>query len=294
MLNLRSVLDKSLDTILSRKSGLKWAFKTGWDNLDTALGCGIPFDTTVTIGARLRVGKSAFATRLLLNIFEYNTDVNKIALYWNWEMPAYQQGVRIFSGFTHKSVTTLMSARESLDELTYQQCIDFRDNLKEEYIYFIDKSVSIDQIEEVIRRVRYDNPNFKILNIFDHTRLIVTKDERTEEEKLHKFYKACINWTKHLNCTNIVLSQLGRKLEEDNRNSKYRNPMDSDLFGADAVAQCSNIIMLLHRPELYDISVHNGILTEGKIFMDIVKNRDGPITKLIFEHDLSKNIIQSL
>jgi replicative DNA helicase len=289
-----------------RQAGEAWGFKTAWSKLNEALGCGIPYDATVTIGARTGVGKSAFVNIMILDIFRLNPDDNIIGLYWNWEMPAYQQGTRIISNKINKSVQELLSSKVPIDNFTLSQSKEIKQMFMNYNIYFVDNAVNIADIESIIREIHAENKDFRIINIFDHTRLILGSGEKTEEDKIHKFYSMCTRTVKQCNCTNIVISQLSRKVEDDNIIiSKYRAPKTSDIFGADAAGQYSNTIMLLHRPELYGVlsqplqrdrlgNIIKELDTRGKLFLEITKNRDGPAGTIIFEQDLKNNTIKQM
>ena len=101
---------------------------------------------------------------------------------------------------------------------------------------------------------------------------------------------------------NIIISQLNREVEKHTINKEYRAPVATDIFGADAVQQFADAIILLHRPDLYGLEEYNlGVLngipykleTKNKIVAEVVKNREGRLGRLVFEHDLSINKIET-
>src|SRR5262249_21732636 len=79
----------------------------------------------------------------------------------------------------------------------------------------------------------------------------------------------------------IILTQLLRDFE-DRQESRSRNayPKQSDCFGGDAVAQSSDVVILLNRPAAYGIDYYGNVgkgvaITDpNQIFAHIVKSRN--------------------
>lgn len=138
-------------------------------------------------------------------------------------------------------------------------------------------------------------PRHRIVNIIDHTRLIKTDNESKEEEKLRRLMEIANEVKLKMNVTNILLSQLNRNIESNERRAEYFKPLMSDLFGSDAVGQAADTVFMLYRPEQYNIhSVEEygkTIPAKDKIFNNIVKNRDGNLGLLIYNHNLKHNQI---
>jgi len=297
---LSKVLDETISIIERRANGEKFGYTTGWSNLNKALGGGITFNTNFTIAGRTGTGKSAFANILLLGILENNPDVTYKVIYWNWEMLNYQQGLRIFSNKTSKSVNQLMSSQEIISKEELENVKKIRKNFDNYEVYMADVPYVSEVVKGLVQEQHIKEKEIRLINFFDHTRLVLQGNTKTEEEKIHKFFEMLQFLKKQCNCTNIILSQLNRKVDDDfNRSGNYRVPILSDLFGADAVAQYSETVLLLHRPEIYNQLYiyppyrHNGetieVRAEGKLVAEIAKNRDGPIGRIFFEHNLEHN-----
>lgn len=308
MKKFNQVLDTTLNTIKDAKEGkIHIGFKTNWEKFDKVLGGGIKTATNLTIAARTSTGKSSFANSLILGILENNP--NAIVIYWNWEMTDYQQTLRFLSNKSSKSVNELLSqTEEKLSDADIKEISNITEKFKNYNLYIEDKIINADNIIDyfVSLKNQIENANTfrpKIVNVFDHTRLVLGKNYNTEEAKIHKLFESLQVLKKSFGATNIVISQLNRDIEKEITKTKaYRSPNISDIFGADAVGQYSEVVLLLHRPELYDVQYlpkqieYNGIKYNvpslNKLLCLIAKNRDGNLGEIIFEHNLKFNQIE--
>ena len=92
---------------------------------------------------------------------------------------------------------------------------------------------------------------------------------------------------------------MNRNIEAPERinNPLSHYPMRSDLSSSDAIFQASDYVLVIHRPEILNISEYgpNHLPTQNKVYMHILKNRDaGKPCILEFENDLMyNNLIES-
>jgi replicative DNA helicase len=303
LVSIDKVIDETLSIIERRAAGEKFGYATGWSTLNRAMGGGISYNTNLTIGGRTGTGKSAFCNLLLLGILNNNPTEDFVVLYWNWEMMNYQQGLRLLSNQNNKSVSQLMSAETTITKSEITSLKKSVEQLKGFPVHFIESPDNPKNLAGLIGYLADKRfPGKNLINFFDHTRLVLQDDITSEEVKIHKFYECLQTVKKKCRCTNIVLSQLNRKLEDDyNKSGRYRPPNLSDIFGSDAAAQYSESVILLHRPELYNqlsidppiiIGEHTyNISAKDIIVAELAKNRDGPIGRIVFKHNLKYNQI---
>jgi len=299
MKKISEILKESIQIVVDRTEGKTRSYKTNWRNLNEVLPSGgLDYYTNFTIGGRTSTGKSAFANLLLLGILENNPQEDYIVIYWNWEMTGYQQGLRLLSNKSQKSINELLQTqKESIEALR-----ELSNQFDTYNVYLEDRPCTADSVQNSIERLlsKEENKAKNVINLFDHTRLVLRGNARNEEEKIYRLFEVLQNLKKDYRSTNIILSQLNRKVEEDfHTHRKYRSPGLTDLFGADAVAQFSEYVMLLHRPELFNQEFLprqvNGmdVPSRGMLLGELAKNRDGRVATLYFEHNLAQNRIDT-
>jgi replicative DNA helicase len=298
-------LKSSKELILKRQRGEKLGYVTRWARLTKQLGGEVPLGTTFAIAARPGIGKSTIANLIAIDTFKLNEELNTVFLYWNWEMPSDQQGLRFISNKTKKSYAKLVGLEQDINDNDFAVIDQFYHELSEYNIFYIDERKSPSEIYKIVQAVKAMHKDYNIVNLFDHSRLVAKdKDIRSEEEKITSLYSTCAKMAKDFNSLNYVLSQLNREQVKDVKQSanNYRLPAAEDLFGSDGAAQFSNIILCLDRPEIHNIPTYSvelpeglgtkNLSTENLILGNLAKNRNGPMGHLYFEADMSTFTIE--
>lgn len=282
---------KAEDVISKRKDGLLKPLKSKWSKFNKIIGGGLQPATTYVIGGRPGVGKSTFSNRLIFDICD--TTVEKIIiLYWTWEMPDYQQIIRALSYDLNLSVQDILSSERPLEEEYFQTIKDLKTLYTKYPVYFSNKSVSPQTIKSINQEMYLKLPDTKIINILDHTRLIKSKTKASEEERITALLSTFADCATQFETINIVLSQLNRSIESQER-IKKPIPQLSDFFGADAVGQFGNVCVILQRPEMYNIKEYLGEdFVENLLAVHLLKNRDGDVGWIPFEHKLKFNTLK--
>lgn len=278
----------NIDKYITRKTRdkscfLKTGFDIGYSNLDMYLG-GLEIGNNVVIGARPSVGKTALALELTQRLFKYNPDKEIIVIFFNWEMGNEQLYYRMLC---NKLNTNILDLKKNY--IKYKQTTEFKkaqEEINKMNMFLIETYNEISDLYIFIKNVRErfynENRDVKIVCIYDHSRLVVTKDRTTEEQRIFELFKVC-NQIKKMGILNIILSQLNRDYEK-NLHSKYQDPNNTYLFGADAIQQFSDVTLLLHSPhhyKCYEWECINSeyqnvnINTENKLFINVSKNRNG-------------------
>jgi replicative DNA helicase len=240
------------------------------------------------IAGRPGVGKSAFSNQLIFDLLDRNVGKNLLILYWSFEMPGYQQILRAGSKGVNKQVGELLSVEKKLDRSDYEK-------FKEEVlkygnypVYFNNVPRDIEFIKEANIEVANKRPDSMVVNVFDHSRLILSNKEM-ELQKLNDVSKGCMWMQSQLGCINILLSQLNRNIEQEHRAKAQYQPLLTDLFGGDSIGQDAHVVMMLQRPnDLYGITEQycneNPV---GLLAVHIEKNRDGLLGMIPYEAEMS-------
>jgi replicative DNA helicase len=147
---------------------------------------------------------------------------------------------------------------------------------------FIDDQAgrSMAQIGAICRRLKRKDDIRMV--IIDYLQLIEPEDKRApREQQIAQITRRLKFLAKELSVPVVALAQLNRgvELRDDKR------PRLADLRESGAIEQDADIVMFLHRPEMYDPEDHPG---EAEVI--VAKHRNGPtgIVKLSFKKQFMK------
>ena len=287
--HISEIVDETNEIIRKYKSGELRPFKTFSEKLNDKI-TGIYKGDQLVIPARSGVGKSAFVTILVKDLAVKYPDL--IFIYWSFEMKSWQNVARMYSAEAMLPVKEMLSANTPLEEDTYASLVNAGNELRKIPMYFRDIPVNHKQWESKVEEVAVLFPNRTIVNIVDHTRLITSSNEKTEEEKITNLMLAGVRLKNKLECINIFLSQLNRKIEDGERSDVGTTGiLPSYIFGADSVMQCATLVLALHRPEMYDLSRYKGLDTKNLLITQILKQREGSLCEIAMYHNLAINRI---
>lgn len=260
-------------------------FNEGYSNLDFYLG-GLELGNNIIIGARPSVGKTALALELSKRILLKNKTDNKdiIIIFFTWEMSSEQIYYRLIS---NKLKLNTLYIKKNLDKI--KQTKEYKiakEEIDQLNLFLVEGYNEVNSIYGLVNNTRErfvnEGKDVDIVCIYDHSRLVTTKDKNTEEQRIFELLKVC-NQIKKYNVLNIILSQLNRDYEKG-LNNKYQDPNNTYLFGADAIQQFSDVTLLLHSPinykcyewECIDSNYNNALVnTNDKLFIHVSKNRNG-------------------
>lgn len=288
--HISSVIEEANREVHAYRSGEKVALKTPWKKLNDTLGGGIFPGDQIVIAGRSSVGKSVIAVETIAEIAKNHPDC--IVLFWSLEMASWRNIIRMFSSSMNLTVKELLSARNPLSDETFAKMQEIGEILSKLPIYFRDIAVTPEKWEEMVLKVQVENPGKLIINMLDHTRLLLAGTEKLEERIISNLMLAGVRVKNTINCINIFLSQLNRKIEEvDRKDVGSTGLLASYIFGADSVFQCADVVIGLHRPEMYGLKEFKKIPTQNLLIMQIMKQRDGEVCELAFKHQLMFNKI---
>lgn len=287
--HISEIVDETNEIIRKYKSGELRPFKTFSQKLNDKI-TGIYKGDQLVLPARSGVGKSAFVTILVKDLAIKYPDL--VFIYWSFEMRSWQNVARMYSAEAMLPVKEMLSANTPLEEDTYASLVNAGNELRKIPMYFRDIPVNFKQWESKVEEVALLFPNKTIVNIVDHTRLITSSNEKTEEEKITNLMLAGVRLKNKLECINIFLSQLNRKIEDGERSDVGTTGiLPSYIFGADSVMQCATLVLALHRPEMYDLSRYKSLDTKNLLITQILKQREGELCEIAMYHNLAINRI---
>lgn len=263
----------------------------------------------LTIAARSGMGKTSRIIKLIDDFF--NPVINPhyqdklIVLYDSWEIAGWRNAVKFMSLNERLTYSEILDwdvklQKDKLDVLkTYKHKFDN----KRFFISEFPNSVE----EWVYNKLAIQNkfPEYQIVNIIDHSRLVTRGNRETEEQLISKFMIESVAQKKKTKQINIFLSQLNRNIEQNTDRNKIGThlPIASDIFGSDSVYQCSDFVLALHRPGYYGLPTYtyNGNIyqtgfpdSDFLMVENVLKNRNGETGVLFLEHELKYNNFKDL
>ena len=286
--SIKQSVSTSLTEIRTGMYGKRRVYPTKWERLNTNLLGGLQPGKMYVVAGRPGVGKSAFSNQLIFDLLDNNKDKQLIVLYWSFEMPGYQQILRAGAKGANKQVSELLSVQETLKKEEYEKYRDEVIKYNEYPIYFNNIPRDIEFIKNTNIEVTNKYPDSTIINVFDHSRLILSGKDQ-ELQKLNEVSKGCMWMQAKIGCINILLSQLNRNIEQEYRAKAQYQPLLTDLFGGDSIGQDAHVVLMLQRPnDLYGITdTYCGESPIKLLAVHVEKNRDGLLGMIPYEAEMS-------
>lgn len=291
---IRAAVRQSIAVVDQARKGLRVVFPTKWGKLNRQLLGGLQPGKMYVIAGRPGSGKSALSNQMLFDILDLAAQAGKklVVFYWSFEMPGYQQILRNASKDTGKSLEAMYSVDKVMDDIGFKQFCASVSKLLPYPIYFQNKPRPVKDIVSICLTYSERNPDTTIINLIDHSRLVPDSEVQQEMERLNLLSKACMYMQAETEerVINIMLSQLNRNIERDDRAKNQYQPLLTDLFGGDSIGQDSHVVMIIQRPhDMYGITAtYCGEDPRGLMALHMEKNRDGMLGMIPFDFDGSK------
>jgi replicative DNA helicase len=234
---------------------------TGFIDVDKLLG-GLQKSDVIIVAARPGMGKTSFVLSLALNAARKHQRVAIFSL----EMAAEQIVGRMLSAETRLDSQRLRAG--NLDEDEWALFTQAVARLADLHV-FIDDTPSITplQLRTKCRRL-YAEYGLDLV-IVDYVQLMIG-DGRSENrvQEVSGISRSVKALARELNVPVIAVAQLSRSVEQ----RQDKRPMLSDLRESGSLEQDADVVMFIHREEMYDPE------TERKNMADIIisKHRNGP------------------
>lgn len=306
-----SALDEGMDFVRDIAEGRLIPLRTSILKENQILRGFLPTDQIVFAG-KSGAGKTSRAIALMKDFLDVTINPHYagrlVLLYDSWEISAWRNGLKFIGALANKTMGDLLNWDTRLMEEELKQLELFAKQCKGLPLFIKEMPDSVDQWEErkALVALQYPYPEYQVVSICDHTRLIDSSSKETSEEALiTSLMKASIRVKKENNHINIFLSQLNRNIENSTRNrADIGNtlPQESDIFGSSSIFQASEFVIVLHRPGIYGLTQFNygeqvfntGLSAIGKgddnLLVEVVlKNRNGVASPILLHHDIKYN-----
>lgn len=251
-------VDSTLSFIQRRRMGEEPSLVTSFNKLNEALLDGIDWYRILSIGGMSGSGKSTLLELLKRDFVKLN-DNNFDILSFEFEMRIEDQLTRNAASQTGIGVKEIYSANGILlDDTDYTNIARKLEEIKSAPIYYVDNVGTVEEIVDTIRDF-VDRKSAKtgrgIVVTIDHVLLTKGRQGQEEKSKIDALMHSLIALKKEfssrgIKCIFIALTQLNRDIQSGDRvmNKNLHYPTSNDLFAASSVYQCSDYVLITHKP----------------------------------------------
>ena len=285
--SIREILDQYLEDRAAAEEPLgrtSAPIQTGFDKIDELLG-GLHRSDMVVLAARPAVGKSTLAVNICLNAAKVGAVVGMFSL----EMSREQLALRMLASEAEVNAQRLRLGLYT--EAEERRIIDCIGSLSELPIY-VDDTPLQGIVEMRSKASRLSNEIGLDLLIIDYIQIIQearsTRENRVQE--MSEITRSIKGTARALNVPVIAVSQLSRAVE---MRTSHR-PQLSDLRESGSIEQDADVVMFIHRDDLYNTEEEWAGRYPDKPYpknvaeIIVAKHRHGPVgsLKLLFRDKL--------
>jgi replicative DNA helicase len=261
-IQLAQLLPSALDEMEKISSGVAGeGVKTGFKDLD-ALTNGFHPGNMIVLAARPAVGNSTLG----LDIARYaSIHKRETSVIFSLEMSRSEITMRMLSAEARVPLNNIRSGQ--LGEEEWARMARRMGEISDAPLFIDDSpNLSLMEIRAKSRRLKQRH-NLKLI-VIDYLQLM-TSGKRVEnrQQEVSEFSRQLKLLAKELNVPVVAISQLNRSPEQ--RSDK--KPMLSDLRESGSIEQDADVVILLHREDLYDSQNRS-----GEADLIVAKHRNGP------------------
>ncbi len=256
---LSDVLDVAISELRSRSAGERVGVPTGFVDFDRLTG-GLRPGQLIVLGARPSMGKSALALDIGLNVARTAGPV----LFTSAEMGAIELGARVLAGGGVAS-DRLLAGR--LDDLDFARLEARRAELAGAPL-LIDDSPGTTLLAIRARARRQATRGGLVLIVVDYLQLVAGERRGTRREvEVAEISRGLKALARELHVPVLAVAQLNRAVEL----RADKRPLLADLRESGQLEQDADLVLLLHRPAVYDLDADPGAAE-----LIVAKHRNGP------------------
>ena len=261
---IESLLQATLDEIekISSTGGIGTGIPTGFQQLDEITN-GLHPGQMVTVAGRPGSGKSTLALDFARSAAVKNQKPTAI---FSLEMGRLEIMMRLFAA---EAGVALQNMRSGHMSDTDWRRLALRSSELADAPLFIDDSPNLTMMEIRAKARRLKQRHDLSLVVIDYLQLMTSgKRVESRQQEVSEFSRAMKLLAKELDVPVVALSQLNRGPEQ--RTDK--KPMLADLRESGSIEQDSDVVLLVHRPDLYEPETERA----GEADLIIAKHRNGP------------------
>ncbi|WP_309081825.1 replicative DNA helicase [Zhihengliuella sp.] len=266
---LRDIIEGTVDEIESAGSRGEGVIgvPTGFYELDE-LTQGLQGGQMIVVAARPAVGKSTFALDFARSAAIKN---NMTTVFFSLEMGRNEIAMRLLSAEASIGLQDLRKG--TVKDEQWAKIASTMGKLNDAPLYIDDSpNMSLMEIRAKCRRLKQKH-DLKLV-VLDYLQLMSSgKRVESRQQEVSEFSRALKLLAKELDVPVIALSQLNRGSEQ--RTDK--KPMVSDLRESGSIEQDADMVILLHREDIYDKESPRA----GEADVIVAKHRNGPTKTIV-------------
>jgi replicative DNA helicase len=276
---LSALVHQSMEDLerLHERTGLV-GMATGFKDLDELLQ-GLQKGNLVVVAARPGIGKSSFVTNVARNVA---VDTGKPVALFSLEMSRMEIGMRLLCGEARVPQDKVRRAMVAPED--WGRIVEGAETLDRAPIWIVDSgNVTILDIRSKARKLAARSEGLGLI-IVDYLQLM-TSHQRVEsrQQEIAEISRSLKLLAKELDIPVIAVSQLNR--DPERRTDK--RPQLADLRESGAIEQDSDVVMFIHREDVYN---RDDPSVKGIADVIVAKHRNGPTdtVRLTFRGDLTQ------
>jgi replicative DNA helicase len=268
-------------TKMMMKKGELTGVSSGFKDLD-ALMWGFQRQEMIILAARPSMGKTSLALNFAEAASLPHRGPGVASLIFSLEMSASQLALRMLCSRARVNMKLLRDGLLSKNGDEQNRLVQTADEFSKAPIFIDDSSsLSIMQLRAKARRIHSRTPLGFI--VVDYLQLLSPTDSKMpREQQVAEASRGLKSLAKELNVPVLVLSQLNRSSEKENRTPKL-----ADLRESGSIEQDADVVLMLARPrdadEKFQVAADSAELI-------VAKSRNGPVgeLKLTFLRDITR------
>jgi replicative DNA helicase len=268
-------------TKMMMKKGEMTGVTSGFKDLD-ALTWGFQRQEMIILAARPSMGKTSLALNMAESAAMPHRGEPVGVLIFSLEMSAAQLALRMLCSRARVNMKLLRDGLLSKNGDEQARLLAAADQFSKAPIFIDDSSaLSIMQLRAKARRIHARNPLGFI--VVDYLQLLAPTDSKMpREQQVAEASRGLKALAKELNLPVVVLSQLNRASEKENRTPKL-----ADLRESGSIEQDADVVLMLARPKDADEKFQ---VAADSAELIVAKQRNGPVgeLKLTFLRDITR------
>lgn len=298
--HISEIHKEAIQYMEDRRDGNVQSIKTPWKKFNDAGIGGLEWGSITTIAARPGGGKTLIVNQITRNAHKLNPTQDFAVLDFQFEMSSKTTGVREFSSVIKKSYRELLSVDQKISDHDLALAWAHSKNSVDLEVYQIDTPLTVSQIEQTILDFIKEKKKPVIVTI-DHSVLIKkAAGEKDIFESLYALGEMLTKLKKKMPVMFIILTQMNRSIEDQSRKipgTAGNYPTSGDIFGADALLQHSDLMVVINRPSLYNLDVYGPEqfeVNEKLLALHFLKTRNGDNRLCFFEAEFEHMTIREV